>query len=93
MAGPDDHDPIEVWIDITPLLDELSSDHDGNGRLFLRLSRANGSDAVGELHECAVRSYDSKGRLLGELPLDIPDGDFGESILEIDAAMGDLKPE
>ncbi len=63
--------PIEVGIDITSLLKNLGPDKDGKGKLFLRLGRADGSDAVGELHECAVRTYDSKGRLLGESRLGI----------------------
>jgi len=90
MAGPDDPTPIEVGIDLTSLLEELGSGHDGKGRLFLRLSRAAGSKAVGELHECAVRRYDPKGHLLHELKLDIQDGKFGESILRIDAPISDL---
>jgi len=90
MAGPGDDTPIEVGIDLTSLLKNLGPDNDGKGRLFLRLSRADGSNATGELHECAVRSYDPKGGFLGESPLIIKDGNFGESHFTIDAVISDL---
>jgi hypothetical protein len=38
---------------------------------FLRLSRAEDSKAVGELLECAIRSYDPEGRFVGESPVPI----------------------
>ena len=90
MAGPGDDTPIEVGIDLTSLLKNLGPDNDGKGRLFLRLSRADGSNATGELHECAVRSYDPKGGIIGESQLIIKDGNFGESHLTIDAVISEL---
>jgi hypothetical protein len=93
MVGPDDDTPIEVGIDLTSLLKDLGPDKDGKGKIFLRLSRADGSDAVGELHECAVRTYDPKGRLLGESPLKIEDGNFGKSLLEMETVISDLERE
>lgn len=93
MAGPNDDTPIEVGIDITSLLKNLGPDKDGKGKLFLRLGRVDGSDAVGELHECAVRTYDSKGRLLGESRLGIENGSFGKSPLEMETVISDLERE
>jgi hypothetical protein len=93
LAGPDDDTPIEVGIDLTSLLQDLGPDKDGKGKLFLRLSRADGSDAVGELHECAIHTYDPKGHLLRELRLDIEDGNFGKSLLKIETVISDLVRE
>ena len=90
MAGPDDDTPIEVGIDLTSLLKDLGPDKDGKARLFLLLTRADGSAAVGTVHECAVRTYDPKGRLLDESQLDIEDGNFGESPLMMDTIISDL---
>ena len=90
MAGPGDDTPIEVGIDLTSLLKNLAPDNDGKGRLFLRLSRADGSSATGELHECALRSYDPKGSFLGESQLIIKDGNFGKSLFTIDAVISEL---
>lgn len=90
MAGPEDETPLEVGIDVSALLANLGSGYDGGGRLFLRLSRADGSEAVGELHECAVRRYDAKGRLQGEEQrIDVSEGAFGEAVLEVEAVLGD----
>ena len=93
MAGPEDATPIEVGIDLTSLLKVLGPDKDGKGRLFLRLGRADGSEASGKLHECAVRTYDSKGGFLRESKLNIKDGNFGKSLLKIDAVISDLVSE
>ncbi|MEJ6725298.1 MAG: hypothetical protein QNK80_11275 [Akkermansiaceae bacterium] len=93
MAGPDDDTPLEVGIDLTSLLKNLGPDKNGKAKLFLWLSRAAGSDATGELHECAIRSYDSEGKFLRESPLNIKDGKFGESALKIDAVINDLISE
>lgn len=91
MAGPDDDTPIEVGIDLTSLFDELGSDQDGKGRLFLQLSRADGSDATGELLECAIRNYDPQGGFLRESKVDLEEGGFGESSLKIEALITDLE--
>jgi len=87
MAGPDDNTPIEVGIDLTPLMKNLGSDEDGRGRLFLCLSRADGSDAVGELHACAIRTYDAKGGLLSESKIEIDDRSFGEAQVKVEALI------
>ncbi len=91
MAGPDDDTPIEVGIDLTSLLKNLGADEDGKGRLFLRLSRTDESEAIGELHECAVRTYDSKGRFLRESQMDIEDGNLGQSHLKIETVISGLE--
>lgn len=90
MAGPGDQTPLEVGIDITSLLTQLGPDKDGQGRLFLQLSKAKGSAAKGKLHEAAIRTYGKNGKLLGELPVLIKGGQFGKSMLKIDAQLKGL---
>ena len=89
IAGPDDDTPIEVGIDLTPLLKKLSPDGDGGGKgfLFIRLTRADGSEAEGELLECGIRSYDSKGRFQHESEVEIEGGAFGKTPLEITSEL------
>ena len=87
MAGPDDHTPIEVGIDLSELTEKLKADGKKVGRFFLTLSRADGSEAVGQLHECALRSYDSKGKLIREIPVEIDGGKFGKSPLTLEAVI------
>jgi hypothetical protein len=91
MAGPGDPTPIEVGIDLTSLLENSGFDQAMKGRIFLRLSRADGSKAVGELLECAIRSYDPEGRFAGESAVPIASGKFGDSPLEIDTDLGKLE--
>jgi hypothetical protein len=93
LAGPDDDSPLEAGIDLTPLLKELAASPDGIGRLFLRLSRADGSEASGELHECAIRTYDSHGGFVHETKMEIQDGNFGESPLLLETEIHDLARE
>lgn len=87
IAGPNDNTPLEVGIDLTPLLKKLGRDKDGKGKLFIQLSRADGSKAQGELHECAVRTYDPKGTFLDELKLNFEDGNFGDSPLKVKSVI------
>ncbi len=87
LAGPNDNTPLEVGIDLTPLLELSGSDYDLDGRLFLRFSNAKKSDASGMLHACAIRSYDAKGGFVSESPIEIPDGNFGKSVLRIEAPL------
>ena len=87
LAGPDDASPLELGIDLTPLLDMSGPDADGDGRLFLRFGRAEKSDATGLLHDCAIRSYDAKGAFVGESVVEIPDGNFGNSPLTIETIL------
>ena len=90
VAGPEDNTPLEVGIDLTSLLKELGPNKDGKGKLFIKLSRADGSEATGELHECAVRTYDAKGKFLRESQIEIKEGAFGKSLLKLDAVISDL---
>ncbi|YCM42814.1 hypothetical protein V2O64_16015 [Verrucomicrobiaceae bacterium 227] len=93
MAGPDDNTPLEVGIDLTALLKNLGADEDGKGKLFLDLSRADGSEASGELLECAVRTYDAKGVFVRESTVEIKEGKFGETPLKVGTIMSDLGGE
>lgn len=90
LAGPEDSTPIEVGIDLTPLLEKLGADKDGKGTLFLNLGRADESKATGQLHECAVRTYDPTGKFLHEIPVKIKDGKFGKSELKVTAVIHGL---
>ena len=62
-------------------------DKDEEGKLFLQLSRANGSKVDGELHEAAVRLYDSKGKFVRESAMKIKTGNFGESPLQVNTVI------
>ncbi|MFN3165742.1 MAG: hypothetical protein ACE37H_01620 [Phycisphaeraceae bacterium] len=90
MAGPGDDTPLEAGVDLTGLLDALGPDADGEGRVFLSLSRKDGSDAQGTLHEAAVRFYDEAGVFVEEVPFAIDDGTFGGSTLDLGVAVGGL---
>jgi len=68
----------------------VGRDDDGEGRLFLEFSRADGSAATGELHEAALRRYDSDGKFLGESAIQIESGKFGESSLKLEQILSDL---
>jgi hypothetical protein len=91
MAGPGDSKPIEVGIDLTALLEKAGPGQEMKGRFFLRLGRAGGSEAVGELLECAIRSYDPEGRFVAESPVPIAAGKFGDSPLEIESDLSKLE--
>jgi len=90
MAGPGDDTPLEVGVDLTGLLDALGPDADGKGKVFLSLSRAARSSAQGTLHEAAVRFYDEQGQFVGEMPIRIDNGAFGESALELSTEVDSL---
>lgn len=87
MAGPDDNTPLEMGVDLTALLNKMGSDKDGKVRIFLRFSRADGSDATGELLECAIRSYNEKGEFLRESKVNIDGGKFGKSPLKVQSVI------
>jgi hypothetical protein len=91
MAGPGDSKPIEVGIDLTALLEKAGPGQEMKGRFFLRLGRAGDSEAVGELLECAIRSYDPDGRFVAESPVPIAAGKFGDSPLEIESDLSKLE--
>lgn len=87
LAGPDDNSPLELGIDLTPLLNGQVPGPDGTCRLFLHFSAADGSDMKGELHACAIRSYDARGTFIGESAVEVKDGSFGPSPLSITAIL------
>jgi hypothetical protein len=87
LAGPGDDSPLEIGIDLTPLLDKLSPGLDGDGRLFLRFSSAEKSDATGMLHACAIRSYDAQGAFIRESVVEVKDGTFGNTALSIESVL------
>ncbi|BCX48032.1 hypothetical protein HAHE_19400 [Haloferula helveola] len=86
MAGPDDSSPIEVGIDLTSLVEKVAADRT-DGRLFLRLGRAEKSDAVGEVHHAFIRHYDARGALVREAPFEIGNGSFGKEVLFLEAPL------
>ena len=83
IAGPNMDKPIELGIDVSELFVRLAKDKDGKGRFFLRFGRAKKSKAKGQLHACALRYYDSKGKLIREMPIEVKGGKFGEKDLVI----------
>ena len=92
LAGPGDDSPLELGIDLSPLLEKLGPDPDGDGRLFLSFGRAEKSEATGLLHDCAIRSYDAKGAFVRESAIGIPDGTFGQNNLDLQTIIR-LPPE
>lgn len=87
MVGPGDSTPIEIGIDLTALAEECGWKPGDKGRIFLRLSRTDGSQADGKLYECAVRHYDAKGGFLSEGKLAEQEHNFGPAALEINAVL------
>ncbi len=87
IAGPGDDTPLELGIDLTPLLKQLGPNADGKGRLFLRIARSEESEATGALHSCAVRSYDDKGAFLHESTIDVKDGAFNSAPLIVETIL------
>ena len=87
LAGPGNDSPLELGIDLTPLLNQLGTTSGGDGRLFLRFSSADKSDATGVLHACAIRSYDAQGAFVSESVVRIADGTFGKTPLTIEAVL------
>ena len=86
LAGRDDNSPLELGIDLTPLLDTLG-DAPGVGRLFLKFACADKSDATGIVHACAIRRYDARGTFVGESAVEFQDGSFGATPLAISTAF------
>ncbi|OYV03894.1 MAG: hypothetical protein CFE26_19750, partial [Verrucomicrobiales bacterium VVV1] len=87
LAGPGDESPLELGVDLTPLLGKLNPGADGDGRLFLSFSCAENSEASGVLHACAIRNYDDKGSFVGESVVEVKDGSFGKKPLTLEAIL------
>jgi hypothetical protein len=87
LAGPADHTPLEIGIDLTPLLDKLSPKSVGDSRLFLSFSSAEKSDTTGRLQVCAIRNYDDKGSLVRESIVEVQDGNFSNEPLKLEAIL------
>lgn len=90
LAGPGDDSPLELGIDLTPLLNKLGPDHAGDGRLFLSFSCAEKSDATGMLHACAIRYYDDQGSFVRESVVEVQDGTFGKKPLTLETILPQL---
>jgi len=84
LAGPDDPTPLELGIDLTELFEKTGAD--GDARLFLHFHRADGSEMTGQLHACAIRSYDATGAFLSESTIEIENGSFGPAPLKIETS-------
>jgi hypothetical protein len=91
LAGPQMKAPLELGVDLTPLLDKLGRDQNDKAKLFLHLLRADGSNAEGELHEAAVRTCDAKGRFVSEQPFASRNGTFGEHQLHVSRVVDEPK--
>ena len=87
LAGPGDESPLEVGIDLTPLLSKLGAKSAGEGRLFLSFSCDDKSDATGLLHACAIRHYDDKGAFLRESVVKVEDAAFGKKTLTLTTVL------
>ena len=87
LAGPGNDTPLELGIDLTPLRQKLGPDANGEGRLFLRVTGSEKSDATGTLHSCAIRSYDDQGAFLRESTIDVKDGAFNSTPLTLEAVI------
>ena len=90
LAGPGDDSPLELGIDLTPLLAKLGPDHAGDARLFLSFSCAEKSDTTGVLHACAIRHYDDKGSFVRESAVEVQDGSFGNKPLTLETRLPKL---
>ncbi|MEI6235775.1 MAG: hypothetical protein WCT04_22185 [Planctomycetota bacterium] len=84
LAGPDNDSPLEIGIDLTPLLNKLDPKSASDGRLFLNFSCAGKSDTTGALQACAIRHYDEKGAFVRESSVKIDEGNFGKKALTLE---------
>ncbi|MEY3131035.1 MAG: hypothetical protein RLY12_1407, partial [Verrucomicrobiota bacterium] len=87
LAGPSDESPLEIGIDLTPLLSKLGAKSTGDGRLFLSFRCDDNSDAAGMLHAAAIRYYDDKGAFVRETVMEVQDGAFGKKPLTLTTAL------
>jgi hypothetical protein len=87
LAGPGNDSPLEMGIDLAPLLEKLGPDVTGKGRLFLRFTTAEKSDATGKVYACAIRHYDEKGSFVSESNIELKDGAFSKSPLTLESVL------
>ena len=87
LAGPGDDSPLEIGIELGPLLDKLGTGSAEPGRLFLSFQCDDQSDATGKLHACAIRQYDDKGAFLRESTVEVPDGTFSKEPFKLEATL------
>jgi hypothetical protein len=87
LAGPGDDSPLELGIDLTPLLEKVGAGFADDGRLFLSFGCDDRSDATGKLHACAIRQYDEQGSFVRESVVEITDGAFGEKPLMLETIL------
>jgi len=83
LAGPGDDSPLELGIDLTPMLSKLDPKSAAEGRLFLNLRCDEKSDATGMVHACAIRQYDAQGAFVRETPVQVQAGAFGKKPLTL----------
>ncbi len=87
LAGPGDDKPLEIGIDLTPLLEKSGIGAAGDGRLFLSFRCDDQSDATGKLHACAIRNYDNKGSFVSESVVESKDGSFDKKSLMLETII------
>jgi hypothetical protein len=87
LAGPGEDSPLEIGIDLSPLISKLDPQLDGYGRLFLSFSCPEKSDTTGVVQACAIRNYDDKGTFLRESVVEVQDGAFGKTPLTLDTIL------
>ena len=91
LAGPGDDSPLEIGIDLTPLLNKLGTGSSGDGRIFLNFGCAEKNDATGLLHACAIRQYDDQGTYVQESVVEVPDGTFAKKTLALETILRPLR--
>ena len=87
IAGPDNPEPIEVGIDLTELFNRIDAADQDSARFFFRLTRKDGSNATGQLHEAAIRFYGGNGEFLREVPMQISEGKFGQTPIDLSTVI------
>ena len=91
LAGPGNDSPLELGIDLTPLLNKLGSKFTSDARLFLSFSCVEKNDATGLLHACAIRQYDDQGTYVQESVVEVPDGTFAKKTLALETILRPLR--
>jgi len=87
LGGPRDESPLEIGIDLTPLVSKLGPAAGGDGRLFLNFSCAEKGNTTGVLQACAIRHYDEKGSFVRESVVEVRDGTFNKKALMLQTVL------